>query len=246
MVLGAWSRPPSVSGVPWATICPADDHGDAIGEPLGLVHVVRGQEDRLAELAEVVDHVPGCPSRRGIEAGCRLVEEDQLGVADQGEPEVEPAPLAAGEARGLPVVLAGEADERDRLGHRSGVAVVAGVELERLADGEPGIGRGLLQDDPDPVAPGARSVGRVDAEHRHLSIRPGAEPFQDLDRGRLAGAVRAEEGEDLSALDLEGDPADGFGLGVALAEVAYADRRLALGCLPDGFDWAHLVSPSGR
>ena len=35
----------------------------------------------------------------------------------------------------------------------------------------------------------------------------GAEAFEDLDRGRLAGSVGAEEGEDLAAADLEVDPA---------------------------------------
>ena len=171
----------------------------------------------------VVDHVPGCAACGGVEAGGRLVEEDQLGVADQGEAEVEPASLAAGEARRLLVVLAGEADERDRLGHGARVAVVAGVELERLSDGEAGVGCGLLQDDPDPVAPGACSFGRVDAEHGHVSFGSGSEAFEDLDGGRLAGAVRAEEGEDLAALDFEVDPAHGVGVGVALAQSVHAD-----------------------
>ena len=35
------------------------DDSDPVGEPLGLVHVVRGEEDRRAERAEVADRVPG-------------------------------------------------------------------------------------------------------------------------------------------------------------------------------------------
>ena len=146
-----------------------DDDGDAVGEPFCLVHVVRRQEDRLAEVAEVFDHVPGCSACRGIEAGGRLVEEDQFRVADQGEREVESAALAAGEARRLSVVLAFESDERDRLDDGARLAVVAGVQLERLADRQAGVGCGLLQDDPDPVAPFARPVGGINAEYRYLA-----------------------------------------------------------------------------
>ena len=57
-----------------------------------------GEEDRLAEVAQAGDHLPGLAPRRGVEAGGRLVEEEQLGVADQGHADVEAALLAAGEA----------------------------------------------------------------------------------------------------------------------------------------------------
>ena len=120
-----------------------DDDGDAVGEPFCLVHVVRRQEDRLAEVAEVFDHVPGCSTCRGIEACGRLVEEDQFRVADQGEREVESAALAARETRGLSVVLPFESDERDRLDDGSRLAVVAGVQLERLR-GPSGRGRARI------------------------------------------------------------------------------------------------------
>ena len=79
-----------------------DDHAvlddrDAVGERLRLVEVVGGQQDRLAELLEPVDDAPGGAAGGGVEAGGGLVEEDELGVADEREREVEPAPLAAGE-----------------------------------------------------------------------------------------------------------------------------------------------------
>ena len=73
------------------------DDRDAVGELLRLVEVVRGQQHGLAEVLERADRLPRGATRGRVEAGRRLVEEDQLGVADQREREVEAAALAAGE-----------------------------------------------------------------------------------------------------------------------------------------------------
>ena len=79
------------------------DDRHAVGQCLRLVEVVRGEQDRLAEVAQRAHDVPGVAPRGGVEAGRRLVEEDQLRVADQRQREVQPPPLAAAErARALP------------------------------------------------------------------------------------------------------------------------------------------------
>ena len=106
----------------------AGDHGDAVGELLGLLHVVGGEEDRLAEVAQARDHAPCLAAGRRVEAGGRLVEEEQLGVADQRDRDVEAALLAAGELAGALVRLLAEADVLDRLVDRPRRAVVPGVE----------------------------------------------------------------------------------------------------------------------
>ena len=51
--------------------------------------------------------------------------------------------------------------------------------------------------------------------------------LEDLDGGRLAGAVGAEQAEDLAALDLEGEPAHGLDRAVGLAQVGDLDRGRA-------------------
>ena len=51
----------------------------------------------MPSCAQAGDHLPGGAARRGVEAGRGLVEEDELGVADQRERHIEPAPLAAGQ-----------------------------------------------------------------------------------------------------------------------------------------------------
>ena len=109
----------------------ADDDGDAVGEPFCLIHVVRRQEDRLAEIAEAFDHIPGRSACRGVEAGGRLVEEDQLRVADEREGEVESAALATREA-GAP---AGRPFLRARRARSSRRRISGGCSSRRRARG---------------------------------------------------------------------------------------------------------------
>src|SRR6266545_3266423 len=73
------------------------DDRDPVGEVLGLVHVVGGEQDGLAEVPEAVDQLPGVAAGRRVEAGGRLVQEQQVGVADDAEGEVEAAQLATRE-----------------------------------------------------------------------------------------------------------------------------------------------------
>ena len=70
---------------PRATISPPVDDRDAVGQVLRLVHVVRGEEDRLAQRLQAADHLPGAAPRRRVEAGRRLVQEQQVGVAREAD-----------------------------------------------------------------------------------------------------------------------------------------------------------------
>jgi uncharacterized protein (DUF2141 family) len=69
-------------------------------------------------------------------------------------------------------------------------------------------------------------VRGIDAEHADLAGGARAEALEDLDRRRLARAVRPEEGEDLAALHLEVDPGDRVQVAVALLQPANGDDRL--------------------
>src|SRR5581483_1886315 len=103
---------------------------------------------------------------------------------------------------------------------------VARVQLHALTHREARLRRRLLQDRPDTVPPlgsGARGIG---SEHAHVAVAALAKALEDLDRRRLPGAVRAEEGEDLSAVDLEVDAGDGVQVAVALAQPADADDHV--------------------
>jgi hypothetical protein len=126
--------------------------------------------------ARALDHVPCAPAGGRVEAGGGLVQEQQLRVADQGEGDVETAPLPAGEKLARRAGAPLQPDQRDRVVDVPGLAVVAGVELEALADREARLGLRLLRDHADAVAPGPAGVGRVLAEDRDLAGGAGTEP----------------------------------------------------------------------
>ena len=110
------------------TIAPVAHHRDAVGELLRLVEVVRRQQHRLAERAQRADHLPRRAPRGRVEARRRLVEEDEIGVADERDAEVEPALLAAGERLHARVALLVEPDELDHLVDVARLLVVAGED----------------------------------------------------------------------------------------------------------------------
>src|SRR2546423_1125185 len=110
----------------------ASENRDAIGQALGLVEVVRRENDRLAEAAKRAQGLPGLAARVRVEAGRRLVEEDQLGVADEREAEVEAAALPTRKAANYLVSLLAEADQLDDVVYRTRVRVVAGEQAQAL------------------------------------------------------------------------------------------------------------------
>ena len=108
-------------------------HRHAIGQLLRLVEVVRRQEDRLAERAQVANRLPGAPPCAGVEARRRLVEEDQLGVADERQAEVEAAFLPAGQRSHACVALVRQPDDLDHLARVARSPVVAGEHRQALS-----------------------------------------------------------------------------------------------------------------
>src|SRR5205085_3753270 len=111
---------------------PRCEHGDAVREVLSLVHEVGGQEDGLAELTEPGDDLPGGPTGGRVEPGRRLVEEHDVGVADEGEGDVEATALPARELRGERVSRVVEADQGDGVLDVAWRSVVPGVQGEAL------------------------------------------------------------------------------------------------------------------
>src|SRR3954452_17417511 len=201
------------------------DDRDAVAQRLGLVEVVRGQHDRLAEVLERADDLPRRAPRRRVEAGGRLVEEDQLGVADEREREVQPAQLAAAQRPRVRVGLLGQAGERQDLVDVARPRIEAGPVRDRLAHGDVAAHAGALQHDAHPPAQLLRALLGVLAEDGDDAARPRPVALEDLDRRRLARAVGAEQAEDLAERDLEVDAAHGVMVAVALVQVADEDGR---------------------
>ena len=202
-----------------------DDH--RVGERLCLVHVVGGEHDRPALRTEPADHLPRVAAGRGIEAGRRLVEKDELGVPDESEPQVEPPLLTAREVLHPRPGLLLEAHQLDDLRDIPRTRVQAGSLGEHLGHRQVRLDRAFLEDDPDlgaqaPIAP----LG-VHPEHRDRARVARAVTLQDLDGRRLAGTVRAEQGDHLTARHFEVDAAESRDAPVGLGEVLHHDREVA-------------------
>ena len=116
-------------------------------------------------------------------------------------------------------------DERDGVVDVARVSEVPGEHADRLAHREHGVELALLEHEPDAFPPRTGGACRVDAQHRHLARGAGAVALEDLHGGGLAGAVRAEEAEDLALLHIEVDALDRIVLPVPLAQTADGDDR---------------------
>ena len=100
---------------------------------------------------------------------------------------------------------------RDHVVDRQRPLVVGGEEPQVLEHGQVREEVAALRHDAEATAPGVRRARGILAEHRHVAGVALAVALEDLDRGRLAGAVRAEQAEHLAGGDREGDAADGSG-----------------------------------
>ena len=86
-----------------------------------------------------------------------------------------------------------------------------------------GVEPGLLQHDPDPGAEVALAAGGIVAENRDGAGVGAAVALEDLDQGRLAGAVGSEQGEHLAAGDGQVDAVERDVAVVGLAEASHPD-----------------------
>ena len=134
------------------------------------------------------------------------------------EGDVHPPALAPGQVADPFAVLAGQADQFDRLPDRPGPAVVPGEHGDGLADRVDGVELAVLQDETDAVLPRPVGVGGVGAQHADRATVAVAVALEDLDGRGLAGTVGAEQAEDLATTNVQRRAADGLEGAVALAQ----------------------------
>src|SRR4051794_38262520 len=222
---------------------------DAVGHLEDVGHVVADQDHRDAVVAHPQDELEHVG--RLLDAQCRrrLVEDDHLAAEGRGARHRHALPLAAGERLHL---LADVLDRQDsQVGHLlPGLVAHAGaVELAehlaeqarrpRLAAEEQVVGdveRGRdgerLVDGLNPVRPRVDRRAHLDrlAVEADLALVGDHRPRERLDERRLAGAVVADDGEDLARQQLEVRPGERRDVPVALDEApSLQDRRLLLG-----------------
>ena len=186
------------------------DDPDAVGEDVGLLQVLRGQEDGHAVLArQPADLAPERGAALDVEAGRRLVEEEDLRPVHERERQVEPALHPARVAAHLAVGGLAQADAAEQLvgalrplGARD--PLQRGLQAQVLAAGQERVERGLLQRRAD-VHPHLRALlDDVEAGDARAARGRRQQRRQHVHGRRLAGAVRAEEAVDLAGLRRRG------------------------------------------
>ena len=199
----------------------AAQHHDLVGHGHGLDLVVRHIDHGVAEpVVQVGELDPHLHPQLGIEVRERLVEQEDLGLADDRPADRDPLPLPARELPRPRAEQRLDLQHPRRLGHapldlgaaRADVLEPEGqvlphghMRVERVGlehHGEPALGRAQLVDalavDPDLAA------GDV--------LQPGDHPEQR----RLPAARRADEDAELAVLDAQVDAVDHLGVAVAL------------------------------
>jgi predicted ATPase len=205
------------------------EHRDPAGESAGFLQVLGGEEDGGALGRQLADDRPHRAPAARVQSRCRLVQEDDLRVADQRHRQVQ-----------LPAHTAG-------VGRRQLVRRFHQVEPLQQPRDQLAAGTHALQVRHQPQVLPARQqfvhrgelTGHADGRAyllgrgRHVvpgdAHRPGVgfhQRRQDVHRGRLARAVRAEDGKDRSRGDVEVDAVEHDFVPVHLPQPGDRDCRI--------------------
>ena len=212
---------------------PAAIHdGDAVAEPLGLFHEMRGEHERLAFLRQAAQALPDEVPCLRVEAGGRLVHDEKQRIVDQRAGERQSPLHAAREHVDAGIGPSGEAGEFQQLGHARGDrgarhAEIAAVDPQILGDGEVGIEIVELRHDADAAARFARSCRDGLAEQLNVACVRVREAEAQAQRGGLARAVGTEKAEAFARRYVEVDAGHDFQIAVALAQRPRAQRAHA-------------------
>ena len=214
------------------------DHADPVGHVFGLFDVVRGQHDGHTRLTQLAHHGPHVLAQGHVDTGGRLVEEQHARFVRQGLGDHHAALHAARERHDLVVFLVPERERAQRLldVRRVGrLAEQAAAEGDGGPDGFERVGRELLRHQADHRAHGAVVARDVEAGDRDRALVEPHDAADESDQRGLAGAVRAEQREDLALADIEVDELE-----------RTETRGVGLRHVGDGNDGGHAVDSRRR
>ena len=189
-------------------------------------------ENRHALIAREIDQqFPETVPCQRIDARGRLVEDENLGLVDDGDGEREPLANPQRQIRGALIEIILEAEPSDQLGNtrlrllRRQVEKVR-VKIEVLPDGQLDIERERLRHVADTVSRAHVPCIEGLSEQERLAFARRQQAGQHFHGRGLAAAVRAEEAEYLAPLDGEADRVDRREITEATGKVAGGDDGL--------------------
>jgi hypothetical protein len=208
------------------------DDSDAVAHLLHLAQQMRVEKHRSAARREPANDLTHVVAAHGVERRGRLVEEDQLGLAQQRGSQPEPL-LHAFRERAHAILVA--LRQPDRLEGRGDLVVPArtrerrqlAVKGENFACGKPALVAEELRQVAD-VAPGLQVPDRA-AQEPGLTGGRLEEPQQQFHRRRLAGSVRSEKPEHLTTRHGHREPGQGDGPAELLRQADGLNRGRAGG-----------------
>ena len=196
-----------------------------VGDRLGLSHLVGGQQHGDAEGGLLGDDLADGGPAVDVDAGGRLVEEQDPRATDEGQRQRQALLLAAGE----PAPRCGgnrrQAEALEQVRGIERVVVVGSEEGQGLGRGHHGVDATLLEHDTDGRHQLCPVGDRIESEDADGSRGGGGQALQGLDGRGLAGTVGAEQGHDLTVSDREVEVIDGRQRTVANDEVFDHDAR---------------------
>ena len=156
-------------GIDGADLTVVDD-GHPVGEQLGLLHVVGGQNDRLSLLpVEPLEQLPQAVTHLRVQPGGGLVQEYHLRVVDQRRRHRKAPLLAAGKLADIGLPLVQQPHRVQQLRRRPPFRVEGAEQFEDLFDCEEAEkGRGLKLDTDYPLHLVQLAAG-INSQHPHLS-----------------------------------------------------------------------------
>ena len=190
--------------------------GDAMGDAVRLIHVVRGEKDRgLLGFVEALDVGPELVAALRVEPQRRLIEKQNLRRVQKAARDLQP-PLHARRRRSsrtrpcAPTARRASAVPRCAAARiLRGHVVEHAVQVHVFVGGLLAVQAGVLKDDAEALAGLLLLHGRIKAVQFDAAAGGAQQRGEHLDGGGFAGAVGTEKGEYLSLRDVEADVLDG-------------------------------------
>ena len=210
------------------------EHRDPIGELVGLVQVLRGEEDGDSVGDQAAHDLPHHVTTARVEAGRRLVEEDDPRIADQCHGEIESSAHAARVGRRRLFRRVDELEALQQFGN-SAPALIApevsqlGHQRQVLPAGEQVVDGRELTGHPDHRAHAVRVAGEVEPADECVAPVGLDQGRQDLHHRRLSCAVGAEEGEDRAFGNVQVDIVEDDLVAVRLPDAGRGDCECSAG-----------------
>ena len=170
------------------------------------------EKNRRAAISFAADNVPDEVTTHGVEAGSRLIKENQFRLVDQSLRETDALHHAFGKAPETAVAMRSEADEIEISGNtlaqlRRSQSRKAAVKRKEFGGGEPVVETEVFGQEADFAAD--FDVSERTAEDLGLAAGGFDQAEKHFNGGAFARTVGAKEAEDFSTTDLEGEPAYG-------------------------------------